>query len=372
MNRQRVPRPAWFVGCLLAVFLTGPVRVKAGDAIPASQLSVRERERISWELAEELGIREANVLEIISVRYHEEKGPNGTRTIRTTTYLEKKSIVSRRRLEKLGLTSLLDLARDAKGDREALDKALSKWPLMTTPMLCGMAAVERAYANGKEGAKDFEDVLLLPDTYRMSQFDLIGRIEKDATLGRGLDRAVTRGLPGERKGRDRRGAEPKEHLGVQGLLGQMHAAAMLAREFSGSPRPQMEFEVATIGRLGPREIDIVLTVGRRRIDVEVKTDLGKTPSMKDEQIKKDLDRHVGDDWKNLLYLYAPQQQKNLDQVKDCFRKCLKDLFDDPGFMKRLAANPAYSGLTGDEARKKALATLNERLEKGLVRCFQYR
>jgi hypothetical protein len=58
-----------------------------------------------------------------------------------------------------------------------------------------------------------------------------------------------------------------------------------------------------------------MSVGGRTVDVEVKTNLGLEPTVSNAQIYKDLERHIGDRWADMLYLYAPQQAGNTAAVE---------------------------------------------------------
>ena len=119
----------------------------------------------------------------------------------------------------------------------------------------------------------------------------------------GLDAALKRGLQGP-------------GTNIQGILGHFYAARTLRQQIPGA---RFRFEIPAPNR----EIDIQVLVGGRRIDVEVKTNLGLEPTINRRQIRRDLIRHIDDQFQDMLYLYAPQQSGNLQQVEEAMLRALQ-------------------------------------------------
>ncbi|NQU23392.1 MAG: hypothetical protein HQ567_19095 [Candidatus Nealsonbacteria bacterium] len=186
------------------------------------------------------------------------------------------------------------------------------------------------------GGKVFRDALL----------DLVGEIRD--CVESGLASAVGRGLGGG-------------GMDIQGTLGQLYAARTLRTRFPGA---RLRFEVMEVGR----EIDIQMLHNGRKIDVEVKTNLGAKPSVDKGQIGKDLFNHAADRWENMLYLYAPQQASRLGQVKNAMLRVLdqaaaavKASKADP-YQETLIKELKIHKMTIEDAKK----ILKQRFIRGLV------
>jgi hypothetical protein len=178
---------------------------------------------------------------------------------------------------------------------------------LTPQQADGLAAIKRAEIDfgGEMGVHDWTDVLDLPPGFRNDLLDLVAEVE--GAVDDGLDLAVKRGLAGG--------------TNVQGTLGHFYAARTLQNRFPGA---RFRFELPDVGR----EIDIEMSYQGRRVDVEVKTNLGSEPSVNDSQIEKDLASHIGDRWEDMLYLYAPQQAGRLADVQRAMLRALERLHAD--------------------------------------------
>ena len=168
----------------------------------------------------------------------------------------------------------------------------------------GLAAIKRAEIDfgGTLGVREWTDILDLDHDFRDDLLDLVADVE--GAVDDGLDLAVKRGLSGGKN--------------VQGTLGHLYAARTLKERFPGA---RFRFELPDVGR----EIDIEMSYQGRRVDVEVKTNLGRRPSVNNAQIEKDLELHIGDRWENMQYLYAPEQAGNLAQVERAMLRALRRL-----------------------------------------------
>ncbi len=171
---------------------------------------------------------------------------------------------------------------------------LEKVGELTPKQVDGLAAIKRAEIDmgGEMGINDWTDVLDLHANFRNDLLDLVSDVRGSVTDG--LDVAIKRAFAGG--------------YNVQGSLGHFYAARTMAQRFPGA---RFRFELPAL----EREIDLEMQYMGRRIDVEVKTNLGVKPTVSNSQIYKDLERHVGDQWADMLYLYAPQQSGNLAQVE---------------------------------------------------------
>ena len=115
---------------------------------------------------------------------------------------------------------------------------------------------------------------------------------------------------------------------IQGGIGHLQAARSLLREFPGA---RMRFEVTQLTGGVQREVDIVLEVAGRNVDVEVKSYQAST-ALTDKvrrQISKDLERHLGDPagpWSDLLWRFPdPSYAANLPAVERVFAEELEKL-----------------------------------------------
>lgn len=158
----------------------------------------------------------------------------------------------------------------------------------------GLAALKRVEADlGGDVGGQWHEVLDLTADFRNPMLDLVADIER--SVDGGLDLAIKRGVTGN-------------HNDIQGTLGHLFAARTLRDRFPGA---RFRFEL----HAPRREIDIQMHLGGRQIDVEVKTNLGLEPTVNNTQIYNDLERHIGDQWADMLYLYAPQQAGNTAAVE---------------------------------------------------------
>jgi hypothetical protein len=175
---------------------------------------------------------------------------------------------------------------------------------LTPKQLDGLAAIKRAEIDfgGEMGIHDWTEILDLHPDFRNDLLDIIADVE--GVVDDGLDLAVKRGFSGG--------------TNVQGTLGHFYAARTLKDRFPGA---RFRFELPGAGR----EVDIEMSYQGRRIDVEVKTNLGREPSVNDAQIEKDLEKHIGDRWENMLYCYAPEQAGNLAAVERGMFRALRRL-----------------------------------------------
>jgi len=139
---------------------------------------------------------------------------------------------------------------------------------------------------------------------------------------------------------------------IQGLFGHLYAARTLQHQFPGA---RFRFELP-----GPkREIDIQVLWNGRRIDVEVKTNLGLEPSIIKSQIRKDLIRHIDDEFQDMRYLYALQQAGKLGKVMDAMIDALNH--------RTVRAELRRRGISSATAETR----LRQRFVEGLVNTFDY-
>ena len=116
------------------------------------------------------------------------------------------------------------------------------------------------------------------------------------------------------------------HRNVEGGLGHFEAARSLLKDFPGA---RLEFEVIHITDVR-RDIDIVMEIAGRRVDVEVKGYQATTGlSHVRPQIAKDLVRHLGDPggpWSDLMWRFAdPAYASNFASVERAFLEELEKL-----------------------------------------------
>ncbi|MCP4259944.1 MAG: hypothetical protein GY774_20885 [Planctomycetes bacterium] len=202
----------------------------------------------------------------------------------------------------------------------------------------GLAVIQRLDDTGDIGLRTtWGEVLDLDSAWRGDVLELTAQVHR--FVDDGLDLALKRGLQG-----------PGSN--VQGALGHLYAARTLQQQFPGA---RFKFEVP-----GPnREIDIQVSVGGRQIDVEVKTNLGLEPTISSRQIRRDIIRHIDDQFQDMLYLYAPQQAGNLHRVED-------------GMLRALQHTSVRAAL---QQRGISIATaenwLRHRFAQGMVGIFNY-
>jgi hypothetical protein len=184
---------------------------------------------------------------------------------------------------------------------------LEKVGELTPKQVDGLAAIKRAEIDmgGEMGINDWTDVLDLHPNFRNDLLDLVAEVHGSVTDG--LDVAIKRAFGGG--------------YNVQGSLGHFYAARTMAQRFPGA---RFRFELPAL----EREIDVEMQYMGRRIDVEVKTNLGVKPTVSNSQIYKDLERHAADRWADMLCLYAPQQSGNLAQVERGMMRNLERLAAD--------------------------------------------
>lgn len=243
-------------------------------------------------------------------------------------------------LRKRGFGRLVDDVLEEMAKRpELAEQYLQKLERLGDNQLRALDAIREAdEATGGIGAgRNWYDILDLPARFRN---DLLGLVDdvRDSVRS-GLAEAVGRGLRAN-------ATDP------QGVLGHLYAARTLKQRFPGAI---FDFEVAEIGR----EVDIRMTLEGAVTDVEVKTNLSLGPTIDDVQITKDLVRHAGDGWHNMLYLYAPQQAGNLASVQQAMLR----LLESPAVVQACEA----AGMTVDEAR----AALASRFADLMVGTFEY-
>ncbi len=166
----------------------------------------------------------------------------------------------------------------------------------------GLAVIQHLDETGDIGLRTtWGEVLDLDPAWCDDLLELTAQIHR--SVDSGLDAALKRGLQGP-------------GTNVQGTLGHLYAARTLQGQFPGA---RFRFEVP-----GPsREIDIQMSWSGRTVDVEVKTNLGLEPTINELQIRRDLIRHVGDQFQDMLYRYAPQQAGNLQEVRDAMLSALQ-------------------------------------------------
>jgi hypothetical protein len=174
---------------------------------------------------------------------------------------------------------------------------------LTPKQIDGLAAIKRAQIDfgGEMGGHDWAHILDLDREFRNDLLDLVADVE--GVVDDGLDIAVKQVFSGNRK--------------VQGTLGHFFAARTLKNRFPGA---RFRFELRGVRR----EVDIEMNYQGRRIDVEVKTNMEGEPSVNNWQIEKDLEKHIGDRWENMLYLYSPQAG-NLAEVERAMLRALRRL-----------------------------------------------
>jgi hypothetical protein len=217
--------------------------------------------------------------------------------------------------------------------RQRLDQIGS----LTDQQAEGLATIERAGRLGDLGPRDWGDVLDLHPNWRGDLLDLTAQVQH--SVDSGLDLAIRRGLQGP-------------GTNIQGALGHFYAARTLLARFPGS---RLRFEIEATSR----EIDIQVSTQGRTIDVEVKTNLGNAPSIAERQIRRDLIRHLGDQFQDMLYLYAPQQAGNLQAVRNAMLEALNH--------PTVQAAMQQNGI----ALATAQGWLQQRFAQGLVGTFSY-
>jgi hypothetical protein len=188
-------------------------------------------------------------------------------------------------------------------DQLSIVHQLERASELTPKQLDGLAAIMRAEVDfGEAGIERWNDILDLHPAFRDPLLDLVADVS--GTVDDGLDLAIKRAFAGGQN--------------VQGSLGHFYAVRTLRDRFPGA---RFRLEVGEANR----EIDIQMSYQGRRIDVEVKTNLGRRPSIDNSQIEKDLGAHIGDRWDDMLYLYAPQQAGNLASVERAMLRALERL-----------------------------------------------
>jgi hypothetical protein len=208
---------------------------------------------------------------------------------------------------------------------------------LTDQQAQGLSAIEQAGRLGNLGPYDWGDVLNLHPNWRGDLLDLTAEVQ--GAVDAGLDLAIRRGLQGP-------------GTNIQGALGHFYAARTLLTRFPGS---RLRFEIDAPSR----EIDIQMSTQGRTIDVEVKTNLGQAPTIAERQIRRDLIRHVGDQFQDMLYLYAPGQAGNLQAVHNAMLNQLQHA--------DVLAALQQNGISLATAQ----AWLQQRFAQGLVGTFNY-
>ncbi|HEY0068343.1 MAG TPA: hypothetical protein VGE04_00085, partial [Chloroflexia bacterium] len=231
-----------------------------------------------------------------------------------------------------------DMAEELGSHQDLYRRYMHELGELSDKQLDAISAIQQADKAGGLGAHNWYDVLDLPaQGFRNDLLDLVADV-KGSTRG-GLAEAIARGL------------RPNT-TDVQGVLGHFYAARTLSREFPGAV---MEFEVAA----ARREVDIVMTHNGRTIHVEVKTNLASRPSIETRQITTDLMAHIDDGWRDMLYMYSPQQAGELGRVQNAMRRALST----PEMQRALQAR----GISLSQAE----SILNQRFQEGMVRVFSY-
>lgn len=131
-------------------------------------------------------------------------------------------------------------------------------------------------------------------------------------------------------------------MDIQGGLGQLFAARTLLNRFPGR---RLRFEVSRIRR----EVDILMEGGPMPVAVEVKTNLTGQPSFDKREILKDLVTHAQTGYQDLLYLYHPSTQGQLENLGNRMLRLFGDANNnpDPELLRRFNA----WGLDMDQARR---------------------
>jgi hypothetical protein len=202
----------------------------------------------------------------------------------------------------------------------------------------GLAVIQHLDETGDIGVRtSWAEVLDFDLAWKHELLELTAQIHR--FVDEGLDLALKRGFQGP-------------GTNVQGTLGHLYAARTLQQRFPGS---RFRFEIPAPNR----EIDIQVSVGGRMIDVEVKTNLGLEPTIARNQIRRDLIRHIDDRFQDILYLYAPQQSGNLQQVEDAMLSALRHSTVQTALQQR--------GISVATAE----TWLRQRLTQGLISTFDY-
>jgi hypothetical protein len=185
-----------------------------------------------------------------------------------------------------------------------LRKRLSQIGELTDEQADGLAALCEASKHGHMGGYfdvNWDDALDLTPSLRDDLLTLSGQVR--GSVDYGLDLVLGEALA----------ATEQE---MEGGLGHLHAIRTMQSRYPGC---RMRCEIPVVDN---RVVDIEVQFGGRRIDVEVKTNK-KAPTIDREQIRKDLIRHVGDRFEDLLYLYAPERSGQLSDVEDAMMRSLK-------------------------------------------------
>lgn len=202
----------------------------------------------------------------------------------------------------------------------------------------GLAVIQHLDETGDIGVRtSWAEVLDFDPAWKHELLELTAQIHR--FVDEGLDLALKRGFQGP-------------GTNVQGTLGHLYAARTLQQRFPGS---RFRFEIPAPNR----EIDIQVSQGSRTIDVEVKTNLGLEPTIARNQIRRDLIRHIDDRFEDMLYLYAPQQYGNLQQVEDAMLRALEHSTVQTALQQR-----GISLVTAE-------TWLRQRLTQGLISTFDY-
>jgi hypothetical protein len=225
------------------------------------------------------------------------------------------------RRDEQGLVArLLESLRSERGsnaDPEAL-LALRRIDQLTDREIDGMLELQRYVDRepGPFGYFEWDDVLDLEPAHRRGLLEALADLHNptnpdDLFVLEGMDDVIASAI----------------HRGslIQGGWGHLEVARSLAREF---PAARMRFEQTTFVA-GRRDIDIVLEMGSRRVDVECKAyDVGTALGEHVRgQIRKDLLRHATDPlgpWTDLLWRF-PNAGYDVTSVERIFREELREL-----------------------------------------------
>lgn len=234
------------------------------------------------------------------------------------------------------LDDLLDDMLDA--DPDLLQAQLARIGSLTDEETRGLALAHRV-GEAIPGPHGWSDLLDLDPAHRGELLALMARVQPSLADEAGMARLLGRGL-----------APPSTN--VQGTLGHLWAARTLQRRYPGA---RMRFEVEVAGR----EVDIRVTGSGRTVDVEVKTGLRSDPPISRRQIRRDLIRHLGDRFEDLLYLYHPGQAGVLEQVESTMIRALGHADVTPALSR--------AGIS----RATAEAWLRQRIRDGLVSTYRF-
>lgn len=232
-----------------------------------------------------------------------------------------------------------DLVEDVlPHNRDLVRRRFAQIGELTDEQVEGLAIIHHLDETGDIGLRtSWSEVLDLDPAWRDDLLELTAQVHH--AVDSGFDAALRRGLQGP-------------GTNIQGTLGHLYAARTLQQRFPGA---RFRFEIPAPNR----EIDIQIFTSGRRIDVEVKTNLGLEPTINTRQMRRDLVRHLDDRFQDLLYLYAPQQSGNLQQVEAAMLRVLQDTAMQTALQRR-GISPAT-----------AEAWLRQRLAQGMISTFSY-